>query len=345
MIMEYIILILLGSIMISISLSWISIQVAPKIGLMDIPGSAKHKKHRKPIPLTGGIVLIDTLFIMLFILGYFKESIVFVICFTSLLIALMGLVDDFINLKPKIKFSIQLLASILLIVQGIQVNIFNSPEFFLRTGTFIDNYFNYLLTILWVTTLTNAFNFIDSSDGLAVGLSGLSSAFFIFISLNTSQDEILILCTIVLGICIGLYFFNSYPAKLFLGDSGAQTFGFILATIAILYNPKIGTQSSTWFVPVMIFFIPLFDLVLVIFSRIRRKKEIYKASQDHTYHRLSMRGLSIHHSVLIMHGASLVMSLIGYLCLNLNMLFSNFIFLFTLLLAISVIIILDKDFH
>ena len=76
------------------------------------------------------------------------------------------------------------LASILLIVQGIQVNIFNSPEFFLRTGTFIDNYFNYLLTILWVTTLTNAFNFIDSSDGLAVGLSGLSSAFFIFISLE-----------------------------------------------------------------------------------------------------------------------------------------------------------------
>ena len=257
----------------------------------------------------------------------------------------MGLVDDFINLKPKIKFSIQLLASVLLIVQGIQVNIFNSPEFFLRTGTFIDNYFNYLLTILWVTTLTNAFNFIDSSDGLAVGLSGLSSAFFIFISLNTSQDEILILCTIILGICIGLYFFNSYPAKLFLGDSGAQTFGFILAAIAILYNPKIGTQSSTWFVPVMIFFIPLFDLVLVIFSRIRRKKEIYKASQDHTYHRLSMRGLSIHHSVLIMHGASLVMSLIGYLCLNLNMLFSNFIFLFTLFLAISVIIILDKDFH
>ena len=138
-----------------------------------------------------------------------------------------------------------------------------------------------MLTILWVTTLTNAFNFIDSSDGLAVGLSGLSSAFFIFISLNTSQNEILILCTIILGICIGLYFFNSYPAKLFLGDSGAQTFGFILATIAILYNPKIGTQSSTWFVPVMIFFIPLFDLVLVILSRIRRKKKYISISRPY----------------------------------------------------------------
>ena len=95
----------------------------------------------------------------------------------------------------------------------------------------------------------------------------------------------------------------------------------------------------------MIFFVPLFDLVLVTFSRIRRKKEIYKASQDHTYHRLSMRGLSIHHSVLIMHGASLVMSMIGYLCLNLNMFFSNLIFLFTILLAIFGIIILDRDFQ
>jgi UDP-N-acetylmuramyl pentapeptide phosphotransferase/UDP-N-acetylglucosamine-1-phosphate transferase len=155
-------LILLGSIMISITLSWISIKVAPKIGVMDILGSAKHKKHRKPIPLTGGIVVTDTLFIMLFIIGYLKQSIVSVICFTSLLIALTGLVDDFINLKPKIKFSIQLLASILLITQGIQVNIFNYPEFFLRTGTFIDNYFNYFLTILWVNTLTISFNFIDS---------------------------------------------------------------------------------------------------------------------------------------------------------------------------------------
>ena len=342
--MEYIILILLGSIIVSITLSWISIQIAPKIGLMDIPGSAKHKKHRKPIPLTGGLILIDTLFIMLFILGYLREDKVFVVCSSALLIALMGLVDDFIILKPKIKFGIQLLASVLLIVQGVQVNIFTSPEFFLRTNTFVDNYFNFLLTILWVTTLTNAFNFIDSSDGLAVGLSGLCSAFFIFILLNTNQKEILVLCTIILGICIGLYFFNSYPAKLFLGDSGAQTFGFILATIAILYDPKIGSQSSTWFVPVMIFFVPLFDLILVVFSRIRRKKEIYRASQDHTYHRLSMRGLSIHHSVLIMHGASLVMSMIGYLCLNLNMFFSNFIFLSSLLLAISLIIILDKDF-
>ena len=73
---------------------------------------------------------------------------------------------------------------------------------------------------------------------------------------------------------MGLYFFNSHPASLFLGDSGAQTLGFLLASIAILYDPKTGTQSSTWFVPIMIFFVPLFDLLLVVFSRIKRKKEL-----------------------------------------------------------------------
>ena len=88
-------------------------------------------------------------------------------------------------------------------------------------------------------------------------------------------------------ICIGLYFFNSYPAKLFLGDSGAQTLGFLLAAVAIIYVPNTGIQSSSWFVPIMIFSVPLFDLALVVFSRFRRKKPIHQASQDHTYHRLS----------------------------------------------------------
>ena len=72
--------------------------------------------------------------------------------------------------------------------------------------------------------------------------------------------------------CIALYFFNTYPARLFLGDSGAQTLGFLLGAIAIIFDPNTGNQSSTWFVPILFFYVPLFDLVLVIVSRFRRKK-------------------------------------------------------------------------
>ena len=239
----------------------------------------------------------------------------------------------------------QIVGAIVLIYLGVQVNIFDSPEFIYRTGSNLDNWLNLLITILWVVTLTNAFNFIDSSDGLSVGLSGLSAAFFLVISLSTGQIVIIYFCAILLGICIGLYFFNSYPAKLFLGDSGAQTLGFLLAATAIVYNPNTGIQSSTWFVPILIFYVPLFDLILVVSSRLRRNKMIYKASRDHTYHRLSSRrGIPIHHSVLILHGVSLVMSMVGYLCLNLPVIFANVVFSPTILLGITILYELDKNY-
>ena len=120
--------------------------------------------------------------------------------------------------------------------------------------------------------------------------------------------------------------------------------GFILASIAIIYDPKIGEQASSWFVPILIFFIPLFDMALVVFSRVKRGRKIHKASRDHTYHRLEQLGFPIHHAVLMMHGASLILSIVGFLCLNLPALFANFIFALIILLGIAVYIELDKNY-
>ena len=131
---------------------------------------------------------------------------------------------------------------------------------------------------------------------------------------------------------------------MFLGDSGAQSLGFILGAIAIVYNPSTGFQSSSWFLPIMIFYVPLFDLALVVFSRLRRKKPIHQASIDHTYHRLSKRGISINHSVLVLHGVSLIMSMIGYLCLSLPIIFANVVFCLSIMLAVAIFFKLDNNF-
>jgi UDP-GlcNAc:undecaprenyl-phosphate GlcNAc-1-phosphate transferase len=203
---------------------------------------------------------------------------------------------------------------------------------------------NISFTVFWLLAITNAFNFIDSIDGLTIGISGVSTLFFFIISLNTGQVDLFLFCSILLGICIGIYFFNSHPAKLFLGDSGAQTLGFILATIAIIYNPSKGLQSSSWFLPILIFYMPLFDLILVVVSRLRRNKKIYHASRDHTFHRLSEFNISINQSVLIIHGVSIVMSMIGYLCLNLSVLIANFVFMLTIILGAVAIFVLDKNY-
>ena len=342
--MDNVMLLLLASIIISVIIGWVSIKFAPEIGLMDIPGSAEHKSHENPVPMTGGLVLVDTIFVLMLFTGMWSIPEVGPILISGLIIFLFGLADDYFHLSPINKLLGQLFGASVLIYLGVQVNIFDSPDFIFRTGSELDVWLNLLFTLLWLVTLTNAFNFIDSSDGLSVGLSALSAAFFLVITLSNGQSAIIYFCAILLGACIGLYFFNSYPAKLFLGDSGAQTLGFLLAAVAIVYDPNTGIQSSTWFLPIMIFYVPLFDLALVVFSRLRRGRPIHHASRDHTYHRLSKRGISINHSVLVLHGISLVMSMIGYLCLNLPVLYANIVFCLTMILGIAIFFELDNHY-
>jgi UDP-GlcNAc:undecaprenyl-phosphate GlcNAc-1-phosphate transferase len=338
------VLMLFFSIIISIMLSWLSLKIAPKINLMDDPQSAEHKKHKRPTPITGGLVLIDTILILMLFTGLWSNINIHAILISSLIIAGLGILDDYFNLKPINKLFGQMLGAMVLIYNGVQINLFDSPEFFFSLGSNIDNLMNISFTVFWLLAITNAFNFIDSIDGLTIGISGVSTLFFFIISLNTGQVDLFLFCSILLGICIGIYFFNSHPAKLFLGDSGAQTLGFILATIAIIYNPSKGLQSSSWFLPILIFYMPLFDLILVVVSRIRRNKKIYHASRDHTFHRLSEFNISINQSVLIIHGVSIVMSMIGYLCLNLSVLIANFVFMLTIILGAVAIFVLDKNY-
>ncbi len=342
---DQVVFVILLSAFFSTILSWISIKIAPKINLMDIPESAKHKNHKVPIPLTGGVVLIILITIMTLLTGIWENPQLLGILASAMIIVIFGLLDDFFDLTPSKKLFGQILASIFLIYCGVQIKFFSSPEFFYHTESKLDFWLNFIFTIFWIIAITNAFNFIDSIDGLAIGISILSIVFFLFISFTSGQLAILKLCSILLGTCVGLYFFNAYPARLFLGDSGAQTLGFILGSIAIIFDPNKGNQSSTWFVPILFFYVPLFDLVLVTVSRLRRRKNIYKASRDHTFHRLAQVGLPIQHAVLMMHGLCLIMSMIGYLCLNLNLFYANLIFVVILLFGVISLIWLDSNYY
>ncbi|HIA94277.1 MAG TPA: undecaprenyl/decaprenyl-phosphate alpha-N-acetylglucosaminyl 1-phosphate transferase [Candidatus Marinimicrobia bacterium] len=342
--LDPVLLLMVGTIIIALGLAWLSIKIAPEVGLMDIPGSADHKNHKLPIPVTGGVVLIDTFIILVLVTGLWRDPNIFAVLVSGMFIGVFGLLDDFIHLSATKKLCGQIVGAMGLVYLGVQVNIFTSPELFFRTDSFLDPWLNLGFSILWLVAVTNAFNFIDSSDGLAVGLSGVSSGFFLVISLVTGQPTLIFLCTVILGTCIALYFFNSHPARLFLGDSGAQMLGFLLASIAILYEPRTGNQASTWFVPILIFAVPLFDMLLVTISRLKRNKKIHKASHDHTFHRLAQRGIPIQQSVLIMHGASLILSMIGFLCLNLPVIYANIVFGLVVCLGIAAFIELDKNY-
>jgi len=161
------------------------------------------------------------------------------------------------------------------------------------------------------------------------------------VTVDSQQLQLAYHSALILGVCIGLYFFNSSPALLFLGDSGAQALGVLLAVLAIGYIPRGVNQSSSWFVPIMLLIVPIFDACLVILSRLRQRKPIYVASLDHTYHRLLKAGLTPGRAVLVMQGAALILNCLALLCLNQPPLVANVVFGIVVCLGGVLLILLD----
>jgi UDP-GlcNAc:undecaprenyl-phosphate GlcNAc-1-phosphate transferase len=147
----------------------------------------------------------------------------------------------------------------------------------------------------------------------------------------------------MLGICAGLFFLNITPAHLFLGDSGAQTMGFLLAAIGILYTPPNYPQASSWFLPIIVLGVPIFDTCLVVFSRLRRRMPIYQAERNHTYHRLVDRGMDTTRAVITMQLAAIVLGCLAFIALNLQPLYSNLLFGLICLAGLAALVFLEKE--
>jgi UDP-GlcNAc:undecaprenyl-phosphate GlcNAc-1-phosphate transferase len=198
------------------------------------------------------------------------------------------------------------------------------------------------MTIFWIVGITNAFNLVDSMDGLVVGLAAIASTFFLFVTIDAGQLHLTYLSALLLGSCIGLFYYNATPARTFLGDSGAQFLGFMLATLAMAYTPPGLPQPSSWFVPILLLGVPIFDTTLVVVSRLRRGDPIYKAGQDHVYHRLTQLGMSPTQSVTTMHVAALLIGCLAFVALQLPPVQANLLFGLALLFGLIALLILRK---
>jgi UDP-GlcNAc:undecaprenyl-phosphate/decaprenyl-phosphate GlcNAc-1-phosphate transferase len=332
--------ILLSCILIT-ALSILGIFIARRLNLLDLPTSAPHKLHSAATPIAGGITLVGGLTICSLIFETFREPAVRATFGGGIIIFLFGLWDDSRGLSPPVKLFGQVLAAIVLINMGQSIQIFHSPEFFISGEGVLFSWLNWFSTILWVVGLTNAFNFVDSMDGLALGLGGMATAFFMVVTLDAGQILLSRHSALILGTCIGLYFFNSSPARLFLGDSGAQTLGFILAALGIAFHPIDANQASSWFVPVMLLAVPIFDTSLIVFSRLRRRKPVYLAARDHTYHRLLALGISSSRSVLLMQVTALLLGCLAFVVLPHPPLLANTVFTIVLFSGLVLLMFLD----
>jgi UDP-GlcNAc:undecaprenyl-phosphate GlcNAc-1-phosphate transferase len=291
--------ILLASFGFTVGFSLLVLKFFPALGLMDRPERYGHA--RPAIPYPGGVAAV--LSILLCSALFLKENpLVLSLLSSVLLLGMTCFLDDRRGLSPWLRLGVQLLAALLLIMGGLGVSSITNPlggtivldawQIPLHLGTWTFNFtvLADLLTVVWLISITNAFNWIDGVPGMANGVGTVAALAILILSLRTGfhsvdQSLAIALSSMVLGASLGSLFFDFPPPRYLLGDTGSMVTGFLLAVAAMISGGKIATT-------VLVLGFPLLDFVWVILRRVLKGQSPLKGDLWHFHHRLQKAGYS-----------------------------------------------------
>ena len=306
-----------------------SIKIAEKIGAIDIPKDDR-RMRKKSIPKLGGLAVIAGFAISLIYLisvmniegsinlfdenSYFKKLIG--VGLGVIIITITGVIDDTKTLKPLQKLFGQVLAAMVAVAFGIQIDSADIP---FVTNVELANEISMIVTVIWIVGITNAINLIDGLDGLSSGIALISCvSLLIIFALNDSPMVAILMITSLIGALVGFLPFNFSPAKTFIGDTGSNFLGYILSIVSILGVAKTYT-AVVIALPMLVLGLPIFDVVWAIIRRIVKGKSIkaiFKADKGHLHHRLLARGFSQKQAVLVMYAMSAALGLFAIILLE-----------------------------
>lgn len=268
-------------------------KIAIKNNLVDKPN---HRKvHSNPVPLIGGISIAIIALIVLFISGNsinnFNEY--FPILGSGFVLLIVGVIDDKTDLSAKYKLAIQLLLAFFIALSGTRITTFYGFLGIYEIATWAQ----YLLTIIVITGVVNAFNLMDGVDGLVGGLSLLGFTMFLVSSFFYYDYFLGKICVVFIGAIIGFLKFNLSKNKIFMGDAGSLFLGFILVTLGIHYMEKQHTTNNYGYafgflILVTFFSVPVLDSIRVYLGRIKKGISPFKADKSHLHHLLLTIGLT-----------------------------------------------------
>ncbi len=271
--------------------------MAFKFGVTDIPKDNR-RMHKKEMPLMGGVAifLAFTVTVLIFCKPTLQTA---AMLMGNLIIVITGIIDDKYDMNPFAKLFMQVAASIIAVCGGIvfeQINLFGYD---IEFGMFAP-----VVTVLWITAITNAVNLIDGLDGLSCGVSTISAATLLFTLLRTDTDiNVICMIAILVGACMGFLPFNFNPARIFMGDTGALFLGYTLGVLSIQGCFKLNGMVSFW-VPILIFALPLADTTFAFLRRILTGKSPFHADRGHLHHKLIDKGFDQKHAVMILYAVS-----------------------------------------
>ena len=264
-------------------------RIALKSNFLDRP-NFHHKTHDEPIPYLGGVAIIlgicITIFAALFTQSNFQNEIwrATSILIPALILGAVGLIDDYFSLSALTRFIFQTLAGIftasLLILSESTSHLTNN------------SIFDVAITVIWIVGITNSVNFFDNLDGGAVGALAVISLGLFVITRQNGQYLISATALTIFGSMLGFLIWNKSPAKIYMGDAGALFLGILISVLAIRLDPDVASLTTSLFIPVLLFAVPILDTSVAVTSRIRRRVSIFQGGRDHLSHRLIRKGLS-----------------------------------------------------
>jgi UDP-GlcNAc:undecaprenyl-phosphate GlcNAc-1-phosphate transferase len=290
-------------------------RLALKLEVIDLP-KGKRKIHKKPIPLLGGLAIyLSFVLVMLLKDGRLNAQEIGILIGATIIV-IGGVVDDTIELRPRYKLLFQAAAAVVLIFFGVEISSVTNP---LSNG---DGYWNVgwltvPLTVIWVIGITNALNLIDGLDGLAAGVALISSVTIFIIAILNNRADAAVLTAILSGAILGFLPYNFNPASIFMGDTGAQLLGFLLAAISIEGTIK-SAAAFAIAVPILALGIPIYDTLFAVIRRKINGKPIMQADRGHLHHRLMDMGLTQRQVVLIMYLISAILGSIAIIAMQIS---------------------------
>ena len=298
----------------------LTIKVAKHFNIIDYPDG--RRINEKPVPRLGGIALYLGILISFVALFFFYAPDVegirhgltpninyFGVALSATVIFAVGLIDDFRTIRVRYKLIGQIVAAIIACLSGVLFSRIASPN----GGPFIElGLFAYPITVFYLVAFANIINLIDGLDGLAAGIAAISSAALFVIAIGKGGFDVALVTLAIAGSCIAFLRYNSYPARIFMGDAGALLLGFLLGLVS-LFGVVRTPAFITLAVPIVVAGIPVIDTFSAIVRRLRAGRSVVDADTKHIHHRILEIGYDQQTTVYILYVFSGLLALCALL--------------------------------
>ncbi len=280
--------------------------LAFRVGAVDVPKDNR-RMHNHPIPRMGGLAIF---------FGFILSVLIFIpltpelrgMLLGSVVIVILGILDDIFALPALPKFFVQIGAALIAVLAGNRIDFLSNPNIFSSEPFWDLGWLAVPITVFWIVGITNAVNLIDGLDGLACGVSTISSMTLLVIALVMEEPDVAILMGALSGACIGFLPYNLNPAKIFMGDTGSTFLGFILAVVSIQGLFKFYAIIS-FAVPFLMLGLPIFDTCFAILRRVSHGQSPMAPDRGHIHHRLIDMGFTQKQAVAVLYIISAILGL------------------------------------